>query len=112
MLLELEPASRFIHIDRPLDESIHSLADRSAKARGWLRATPEQCDRLQRALWDAKAVALARVATDHILTIRYHDLLVDPSSQVDRIIEFLTLQVRAEQRQAAIALVEPQRKTF
>lgn len=50
LLLELEPESRFIHIDRPIEESIRSLTDRSAKARGWLRATPEQCDRLQPAL--------------------------------------------------------------
>lgn len=112
MLLELEPESRFIHIDRPLDESIRSLTDRSAKARGWLRATPGQCERLQRALWEAKATALVRVATDHMLTIRYHDLLATPSSQIDRIIEFLTLQVRAEQRQAAITLVEPSRRNF
>jgi len=40
LLLELEPESRFIHIDRPIEESIRSLVDRSAKARGWLRATP------------------------------------------------------------------------
>ncbi|MCK6456322.1 MAG: sulfotransferase, partial [Phycisphaerae bacterium] len=112
MLLELEPESRFIHIDRPLDESIRSLIDRSAKARGWLHATPEQCERLQRALHAAKRAALARVSPDRVLTIRYHDLLANPSSQVDRIIEFLTLQVRAEQRQAAIALVEPNRKVF
>jgi hypothetical protein len=50
LLLELEPESRFIHIDRPIEESIRSLVDRSAKARGWLRATPEQCEWLQRAL--------------------------------------------------------------
>lgn len=112
MLVEPEPESRSIHIDRPLDESIRSLTDRSAKARGWLRATPEQCEKLQRALCDAKTTALARVSSDHVLPIRYHELLAEPATQVDRIIEFLGLQVRAEQRQAAIALVEPHRKTF
>lgn len=112
MLLELEPESRFIHIDRPLEESIRSLTDRSAKARGWLRAAPEQCEKLQRALCDAKTAALVRVASDHMLTIGYHDLLADVASQVDRIIAFLGLQVRAEQRQAATALVEPARRRF
>lgn len=144
MLLELEPASRFIHIDRPLDESIRSLADRSAKARGWLRATPEQCEKLQRALDAAKRAGLARIKSlaapavaahgarsgdparsageessggpaapgPALLTIHYHHLLVAPASHVDRIIAFLALAVRPEQRQGAIALIEPQRKRF
>lgn len=112
VLLELEPESRVIHIDRPLDESIRSLTDRSAKARSWLRATPEQCDRLQRALDASKRDALARVSPDRVLTLHYHELLVDAASPIDRIIEFLGLQVRAEQRQAAIALVEPSRRNF
>lgn len=124
MLLELEPESRFIHIDRPLDESIRSLTDRSAKARGWLRATPEQCERLQRALDAAKRAALARIksvaAAAHssgvpgpaLLTIHYHDLLTEPASQIDRIIAFLALAVRPEQRQAAIELVAPEMKHF
>ena len=150
MLLELEPASRFIHIDRPLDESIRSLADRSAKARGWLHATPRQCEKLQHALDAAKRAGLARIESlaldaargaqrgdrcaiarpcpdchvegravaaqsasapgPSLLTIHYHALLADPASQVDRIITFLGLAVRPEQRQAAIALVEPQKK--
>ncbi|MCK6483033.1 MAG: sulfotransferase [Phycisphaerae bacterium] len=124
MLLELEPASRFIHIDRPLDESIRSLTDRSAKARGWLRATPEQCEALQRALDAAKRAGLARIESLaaaaqstaapglKLLTIRYHDLLADSAPHVDRVIAFLGLAVRPEQRQAAIALVEPPRKHF
>ncbi|MCK6499894.1 MAG: sulfotransferase, partial [Nitrospira sp.] len=124
MLLELEPESRFIQIDRPLDESIRSLTDRSAKARGWLRATPEQCERLQRALHAAKRAGLAKIeslaAAAHssgapaaaLLTIHYHDLLANPAPHVDGIIAFLGLAIRPEQRQAAIGLVEPQRKRF
>lgn len=112
MLIELEPESRFIHIDRPLEESIRSLTDRSEKARGWLRATPEQCEHLQRALDASKRDALARVSPDRVLTLHYHELLVDAASPIDWIIEFLGLQVRVEQRQAAIALVEPSRRNF
>ncbi|GJQ27792.1 MAG: hypothetical protein HBSAPP02_28240 [Phycisphaerae bacterium] len=112
MLLELESESRFIHIDRPLDESIRSLTDRSAEARGWLRATPDQCDRLQRALDAAKCVTLARVSPERMLTIRYHDLLADPASHVDRIVRFLDLRVGPQQLRAANALVEPSRRRF
>lgn len=45
-----------------------------------------------------------------VLTIHYHDLLANPPPEIDRIIEYLGLAVRPEQRQAAITLVEPQRK--
>jgi len=105
LLLELEPESRFIHIDRPIDESIRSLRERSAKARGWLRATAEQCERLQRALWAAKTEGLARVLEGRVLTLPYHDLVATPEAQADRIISFLALRVRAEQRERAVRLV-------
>jgi len=122
MLLELAPDSRFINIDRPIDESIRSLTDRSAKAKGWLRASPERCEALQRALDAAKRAGLERIAAlaetargagnpgPSVLTIHYHDLLANPTPEIDRIIEYLGLAVRPEQRQAAITLVEPQRK--
>ncbi|MCK6455285.1 MAG: sulfotransferase domain-containing protein [Phycisphaerae bacterium] len=45
-----------------------------------------------------------------LLTIRYQDLLADPTSHADRIIVFLGLAIRPEQRQAAIKLIEPARK--
>ncbi len=109
LLLELEPDSRFIHIDRPIEESIRSLKNRSANARGWLRATPEQCERLQRALWEAKKDGLAKLASDRVLTVAYHDLVASPDAQADRIIGFLSLRVRAEQREQAIQMVYPQR---
>lgn len=137
MLLELEPESRFIDIDRPLDESIRSLTDRSAKARGWLRATPEQCEKLQRALDAAKRAGVAKIESlataglarlgdpagrsdsessrasgPALLTIHYHDLLADPSAHVDRIIAFLGLSVRNEQRDHAIGIVDRRMKKF
>lgn len=124
MLLDLAPDSRFINIDRPIDESIRSLTDRSAKAKGWLRASPERCEALQRALDAAKRAGLERIAAlaetaraagkpgPSVLTIHYHDLLANPAPEIDRIIEYLGLAVRPEQRQAAIALVEPVRKHF
>lgn len=110
MLLELEPASRFIHIDRPIEESIRSLTDRSAKATAWLHATPEQCKRLQRTLDNAKSTGLQQVTPDRVLTIQYHNLLAHPAHEVDRVIDYLDLTVRPKQRRHAIALVEPERK--
>lgn len=100
------------HFRADYHESIRSLTDRSTKARGWLRATPNQCEKLQRALDAAKHAGLAKIAPDRVLAIRYHEMLAAPASQIDRIIAFLGLQVRAEQRQAAIALVEPSRRNF
>ena len=107
LLLELEPESRFIHIDRPIEESIRSLVDRSAKARGWLRATPERCEQLQRALREAKTTGLRNVQPDKLLTVQYQDLLVDPSREVTRMATFLDLNVRSAQRNAAVDLVRP-----
>lgn len=98
--------------DYQLDESIRSLTDRSGKARGWLRATPDQCERLQRALDAAKRNVLAKVPSDRVLAIRYQDLLAAPASQVDRIIDFLGLAIRPEQCEAAIGLVAPTMKHF
>lgn len=105
LLLELEPESRFVHIDRPIDESIRSLKDRSAKARGWLQAKPEQCERLQRALWEAKMEGLARVPARRVLTVRYHDLLHDSHREISRIIDHLHLRVSEAQQTSAAAIV-------
>ncbi|QKK08485.1 MAG: hypothetical protein HND58_10055 [Planctomycetota bacterium] len=107
LLLEFEPESRFIHIDRPMEESIRSLVDRSAKARGWLRATPEQCERLQRALWEAKTEGLARVPTNRKFTIEYGRLTDDPESVVTSLAASLGLTVATRQLAAAAELVRP-----
>ncbi len=109
LLLELEPESRFIHIDRPIDESIRSLVDRSAHARGWLRAPPEQCERLQRALWEAKIEALARVPEGRVLTLPYQALLVDPCREVGQIARRLSLPVRQGQLDRAASIVARRR---
>jgi sulfotransferase family protein len=107
LLLELEPERRFIHIDRPIEESIQSLVDRSAKAHGWLRATPEQFEQLQRSLWEAKTTGLATAPLDHVLTLQYNDLLADPAGEVGHIASFLGLNVRFAQRDSAVDLVRP-----
>ncbi len=64
--------------------------NRSAKIRGWLRAMPDQCEKLQRAIDAAKRDGFAKIESlaaaaqssgarcPALLTIRYHDLLADP----------------------------------
>ncbi|MCL4742288.1 MAG: sulfotransferase [Phycisphaerales bacterium] len=105
LLLELEPESRFIHIDRPIEESIRSLVDRSAQARGWLRAKPEQCERLQRALHHSKAEQFAHVPHAQLLTVRYEDLVRGATHEVERVASWLRLGSRAEQRRFAVQIV-------
>jgi hypothetical protein len=106
LLLELEPESRFIHIDRPMEESIRSLVDRSAKARGWLRATPKQCERLQRAL-DAKTSSLKRLPDDRVITVHYSDVTASAEATVSTLARFLGLAVADPQIAVAAALVRP-----
>ena len=61
---------------------------------------------------EPRAASSGSVHSPFLLTIRYHDLLADPASYVDRIIAFLDLYVRSEHRQAAIARVRRKRKQF
>ena len=107
LLLELEPESRFVHIYRPVEESVRSLIDRSARETGWLNASPEQCATLQHTLWDTQVHHLAKVSSDRVLRVRYDALLADPANEVDRMTEFLGLQVRPNQREHAVELVRP-----
>ncbi|MBI1373643.1 MAG: glycosyl transferase family 25 [Phycisphaera sp.] len=90
---------RVIHIDRPLDRSIESLKERSRKEAGWLNITDEQCERVQRWLWERKTAFLAGV--DH-LTIGFDDLRADPVAQVGRVIAFLGIDPTEAQRAAAV----------
>jgi hypothetical protein len=90
-------------------QRVRSLVDRSASASDWLRATPERCERLQRALHEAKTTALARIPHGRVLTIIYHDLLANARAQIDRVIDFLGLQVRPEQRERAHQMIDPHR---
>lgn len=105
LLVELEPESRFIHIHRPIDESISSLVDRSAEARGWLQRTPEQCERLQRAMRESKTEGWSAMLEWLMFTVLDPKLLADPEIQTQRAIVFLTLRISAEQREQACELV-------
>jgi hypothetical protein len=94
---------RVIHISRPLEESIESLKRRSRLATGWLRVTDEQAEAVQRWLWEGKETFLRDVGH---LDVEYDDLLRDPGSQIQRIIDYLEIEPTNEQIAAAIAHVD------
>ena len=88
------PDTKFIWTYRPLDESIASLA-----RRGWF---PDHHVKLQKTLW---AAANAFFADREHLRIEFADLLASPETQIDRIIDFLGVDVAGQRRQQAIASI-------
>jgi len=47
-----------------------------------------------------------------VLRVRYDALLADPAKEVDRMTEFLGLQVRLAQKEHAVELVRPRVQTI
>jgi hypothetical protein len=96
---------KVIHCDRPLADSIDSLKRRSAKSRGWLAATDEQCEAVQRWLWEEKEKFLASLPAEAVLDVRHDALLADPAQAVESMIDFLGISPSDEQKAAAISHV-------
>ncbi len=103
-LLATFPNLKIISIDRSVEESVRSLV-----AMGWWEATADECDRLQRYLWDQKQTGLA--GTDH-LVMDYKALLAEPKDHIDRIVAYLGIEPSAEQLAATLEFVDPQLKRF
>ena len=95
---------KVIHIDRPLEDSIASLQDRSEKAQGRFRIRDDDAEDVQRWLWREKRSFLASV--EH-LTVKYHDLLSDPRRKVGRIVDFLGLKASEASVDQAVEHVRP-----
>jgi hypothetical protein len=114
LLRELTPSARFIHIDRPVDESVRSLVDRSGRAVGRFYATAETCRVLQLALDSAKREGLETIRRHGgaVLDVEYSAMLSDPASQVRRIAEFLKIRPTESQLGLAMELIEPARKKY
>jgi hypothetical protein len=100
-----------VHCDRPLEESIDSLKRRSRRAKGWIAASDEDCEKTQRWLWGHKTKFLASMPRERVLDVQHGRLLADPTSVVTEIVEFLGIRPSAEQVMAAISHVKPQEKT-
>jgi hypothetical protein len=90
---------RIIHCDRPLEDSIDSLQRRSRKSSGWLAVSDADAEQVQRWLWKEKESFLSQ--HEHY-NVKYADLLADPESVVDGLIEYLEIKPAPEQRMAAI----------
>jgi hypothetical protein len=97
---------RVVHIDRPLDESIASLKERSRKETGFLAAGDAEVERLQRWLWQEKQELLAQVA--HV-DVTYADLLAAPRREVERVASWLEIAPSDEAVADAVAHVRPNR---
>lgn len=94
---------RIVHIDRPLEHSIASLQARSRRSTGWLRIDDEQADVVQRFLWEQKRALLDNAVS---LTVDYRNLVENPRREIDRLVDFLGLDPRADDRAHAQAHVE------
>lgn len=97
---------KIIHCDRPLEESIDSLKRRSKLCKGWLNISDTQAEEVQTWLWNNKYTFLSKVKPDHILNIKYSDLLTDAKNEVNRIINFLNINPTDKQKQDAIQHVK------
>lgn len=94
---------RVIVCDRPLDESIDSLKRRSAKSRGWLAASDDQCESVQRWLWGERERFLAAMPAKSVHTIHYNELIENTEEIVDSAVSFLGIEPTDDQRAAAIS---------
>lgn len=98
---------KVIHCVRPLEDSIESLRRRSRKARGWLAASDEQCELVQRWLWEEKAKFIETLPPHRVLNVEYERVLSRPKEVVDEIVAFAGLQPTEEQVRQAVSHVQP-----
>lgn len=77
------PATRVVHIDRPIEDSVNSLIRREP------HRDPAQLKALQEYLWDEKLAYLAR--TEH-LRVPYYELLDDPKRWARSLAAYLGLR--------------------
>jgi GR25 family glycosyltransferase involved in LPS biosynthesis len=95
---------RVVHIQRPVEESIASLAHRCPKR------DPHRLAAHQRWLWDGKNELLAEIDPACKLEVDYSELLAQPRFIISQVIEFLGIEPSAGQIERAIAYVDPGRR--
>ena len=101
-----------INCNRPIEDSIASLAKRSAKAqKKWLQADEQTCRDLQ--LWIRKNTDdfIASMPAGKVLDLDYYETLEDPEGTVQKIIDFVGIKPTEEQIEAAIQHVNPEYRT-
>lgn len=92
---------RVIVCDRPLDESIESLKRRSAAASGWLAASDEQSESVQRWLWEERNRFVESVPSKNVLRLQWSETLGNPARTVEEMARFLGISPTDEQMLAA-----------
>lgn len=103
---------RVVTCDRPIEASIASLQTRSRKHLGeWLGATDDQCEALQRSLLQHREEFLASYPEVPVHRILFADLTANPSSEIERLIQFLGITPTDEQFEAAVNHVQPKLRT-
>lgn len=110
LVTELSQTTRLktISLERPLEQSVQSLVDRSATIHNpKLRATPEECLKLQTYLENCKRDFLYRYRP--YLTVQAQDLLQYPARELNRVIEYLNIKPSWRQYAAAVDHVVPNR---
>jgi hypothetical protein len=95
---------RVVHIDRPLEESIASLKERSRKETGFLAAGDAEVERLQRWLWHEKQELLGHVS--HV-DVTFANLLAAPRREVERVASWLDITPSDTAIARAVAHVQP-----
>lgn len=96
---------RVILCDRPLDESIESLKRRSSTASGWLAASDEQSESVQRWLWGERNRFIESLPHTSVLRLQWNETLANPARAVDEIVIFLGISPTHEQVLAAASHV-------
>lgn len=95
---------RLIHIDRPLEDSIHSLQSREAA-----RFDADVIAAHQNWLYHGKLALLEQAK--RVLTVQYYSLLKNPNVEIKRIVEFLGLEPDEANLSQAAAYVNPVLRT-
>ena len=95
---------RLVHIDRPLEESVASLRERSRKETGFLAAGDAEVEQLQRWLWHEKQELLREVP--HV-DVAFAELLATPRREIERVASWLEITPSEQAIARAVAHVHP-----
>lgn len=91
---------RVIHIDRPLEESIESLARRCPNR------DPAVLEDHQRWLWEGKQALLESMRTERVFSTTYEELLADPAGVAICALDFLGMKGTPARLGRAVAYVD------
>jgi hypothetical protein len=103
---EAWPGCKFVAVDRPVEESVKSLADLA-----WWPHGPGPEVLIPRMI-QARDEALAAVPADLVLRLGFDDLLRDPRASLERLAAFAGIEPYPRQYRHAMAFLDPQLKHY